>query len=262
MFEAPAAGFEAAGYLVGTIDGCFMRVDGRDVREMRSISIEPNWLKTADGSALVSFGETRVLCTATIENNAPHHLKDSGRGWLTAEYSMLPRSSQVRIRREKSGTGGRTHEIQRLIGRTLRGIFDMEKFGERTIIIDCDVLQADGGTRTAAISGGFVALALAMGDLVERGQAKGLLIKDFLAAVSVGIVEGRAVLDLCYLEDSQADTDMNVVMTGSGQLIEVQGTAEGEPFSRESLEEMLDMAAEGVERIVSAQREVLGIEAF
>jgi len=236
-----------------------MRIDGRHSSQMRALRIIPHWQKTADGSALVELGETKVLCAATVENQAPPHRKETGCGWVTAEYGMLPRSSKVRISRERDRSGGRTHEIQRLIGRSLRAVFDMEKFGERTILIDCDVLQADGGTRTAAITGGFVALVLAMKRLVEAGQAKGLLVRDFVAATSVGIVEGRPALDLCYLEDAQAAVDMNVVMTGQGQLVEVQGTAEGAPFTREQMNELLDLAAEGIRQITAAQQEVLGI---
>ncbi|MCX7016340.1 MAG: ribonuclease PH [Candidatus Sumerlaeota bacterium] len=237
-----------------------MRIDGRQFNEMRPIAITPDWLKTADGSALVEFGDTKVLCTATVESFPAPHRKDTGFGWVTAEYAMLPRSSNQRIARSKNLTSGRTHEIQRLIGRCLRAVFDMEKFGERTIIIDCDVLQADGGTRTAAITGGFVALVLAMRKLMESRQASSLLVLDFVAAASVGVVEGRPALDLCYLEDAQAEVDMNVAMTGSGQLVEVQGTAEGAPFSRERMNELIDLAGEGIQRVIAVQKQVLGIE--
>jgi ribonuclease PH len=241
-----------------------MRVDGRQSDELRPVTITPDYLKTADGSCLIEFGDTKVICTATVENRAPFHRRDSGSGWVTAEYAMLPRSSNVRIRRDIANgkISGRGSEIQRLIGRSLRAIFDMDKFGERTMIIDCDVIQADGGTRTASISGGLVAMGLAMKKLIAERQASKMLIRDSLAAVSVGIVEGRPVLDLCYLEDAQADVDMNVVMTGDGRLIEVQGTAEGSPFSRGQLAEMLDLADKGIKEIVAAQLAALGIDSF
>ncbi len=241
-----------------------MRVDGRQSDELRPVTITPDYLKTADGSCLIEFGDTKVICTATVENRAPFHRRETGSGWVTAEYAMLPRSSSVRIRRDIANgkVSGRGSEIQRLIGRSLRAIFDMDKFGERTMIIDCDVIQADGGTRTASISGGFVAMGLAMKKLIADRQAGKMLIRDSLAAVSVGIVEGRPALDLCYLEDAQADVDMNVVMTSDGRLIEVQGTAEGAPFSRDQMNELLDLADKGIKEIVAAQLEVLGIDSF
>jgi ribonuclease PH len=238
-----------------------MRVDGRESGDLRPLTITTDYLKTADGSAVVELGDTKVLCAVTIESKVPPHRLGSGSGWLTAEYDMLPRSSNVRIPRDRSrGMPGRSHEIQRLIGRALRAIFDMDKFGERQIIVDCDVIQADGGTRSAAITGGFVALAWAVRRLVEAKQAKTGLIRDFVAGTSVGIVEGLPALDLCYLEDAQADVDMNVAMTGAGNLIEVQGTAEGAPFSRAQLDELMSLAASGIEKTVAAQREALGVE--
>ncbi len=238
----------------------FIRVDGRPADALRPVRITTHYLKTAEASALIEMGETKVLCTATLENRAPSHLRDTGTGWVTAEYGMLPRCSPVRIPRERVRMAGRSHEIQRLIGRALRSIFIMEKFGERTITIDCDVIQADGGTRTAAITGGFVALGLAMKQMMDAQQVTNYLLKDYLAAVSVGIVEGRPVLDLCYLEDAQADVDMNVVATGNGSIVEVQGTAEKVAFTREQMDELLDLAMAGIKQLVEAQREALGLE--
>ncbi|OPZ11627.1 MAG: Ribonuclease PH [candidate division BRC1 bacterium ADurb.BinA364] len=241
-----------------------MRVDGRAADELRPIAITPNWLKTAQGSAMVEFGDTKVLCAATVDNSAPPHRRDTGMGWLTAEYAMLPCCSKIRIPRDsiKGRVSGRSQEIQRLIGRCLRAVFDMNAFGERTILVDCDVIQADGGTRTASITGAFVAVALAMRGLVEARQAKGLLLRDFLGAVSVGLVEGRPALDLRYIEDAQAEMDMNVVMTGSGDIVEVQATAEATPVSRAQFDELLELAAGGIQRIVAAQREALGIDSL
>jgi len=241
-------------------DTLFIRIDGRASDALRPVRITPHYLKTAEASALIEMGDTKVLCTATLENRAPAHLRDTGTGWVTAEYGMLPRSSQVRIPRERTRMAGRSHEIQRLIGRALRSVFILDKFGERTITVDCDVLQADGGTRTAAITGGFVALGLALKQMKEAGQVTSILLRDYLGAVSVGIVEGQPVLDLCYLEDAQADVDMNVVMTGAGQIVEVQGTAEKNCFTREQLNDLLDLAGQGVARLIQAQREVLEIE--
>jgi len=241
-----------------------MRVDGRQADQIRDVTITPNVLIHAEGSCQIDLGLTRVLCSATLDNRVPPHLVGQGQGWVTAEYAMLPRSSKQRIVRDgvKGHVGGRSHEIQRLIGRSLRAVTDLKALGERTFIIDCDVLQADGGTRTAAITGGFVALALAMKRLIEQGQMSRLLLKDFMAAVSVGIVEGRPALDLCYLEDAQAEVDMNVIMTSAGRFIEVQGTAEQESFDREQLDAMLDLARKGVLDLVEKQKEVLGLDSL
>ena len=240
------------------------RVDGREPEMLREVKIEPNPLRYAEGSALIEVGCTKVLCAATFQETVPPHCFGTGRGWLTAEYAMLPRSSAQRITRDgvRGKIGGRSHEIQRLIGRALRSVFRLDKFGERTIVIDCDVIEADGGTRTAAITGGFVALALAMRRLREERKVGAGLITDFLGAVSVGVVEGRPVLDLCYLEDAQAEVDMNVAATGSGQFIEVQGTAEHKPFDRSQLNMMLDLAQLGIAELIEAQKRILGIESF
>jgi ribonuclease PH len=241
-----------------------MRVDGRKIDQLRDVKITPDVLVHAEGSCQIDLGLTRVLCSATLDNKVPPHLIGRGQGWVTAEYAMLPRSSKQRIVRDgvRGHVGGRSHEIQRLIGRSMRAVTDLKTLGERTFIIDCDVLQADGGTRTAAITGGFVALGLAMKRCVERGQMSRVLLKDFMAAVSVGVVEGRAALDLCYLEDAQAETDMNVVMTRAGQFIELQGTAEQDPFSQDQLLEMLGLARQGILELVEKQKEALGIEAL
>ncbi len=231
-----------------------MRADGRRPNELRPIEIVPGFLEQPHGSALISCGKTRVLCTASVQEGVPRWLSGRGRGWLTAEYSLLPASTGDRTAREaRSGRQqGRTVEIQRLIGRSVRAVADMEALGERTLWLDCDVLQADGGTRCAAISGVYVAAMLA---LDRFGLSKAL--PGSVAAVSVGLVEGAALLDLDYSEDSNADVDVNVVTTGSGTLIEVQATAEREPFPRESLDELLDLAAEGIEQITEAQRKAL-----
>ncbi|MBF0566128.1 MAG: ribonuclease PH [Nitrospirae bacterium] len=236
-----------------------MRPDGRKNDELRPIKITTGFIKPAEGSALIEVGDTRVVCTATIEEFVPAFLKDTGQGWITAEYSMLPRAThQRKVRESKIGSiGGRTHEIQRLIGRSLRSVIDMRALGEKTIVIDCDVLVADGGTRTASITGAYVCLVQALRFAGKTGIIKGFPITDYLAAVSVGIVYGEIRLDLCYKEDSAADVDMNVVATGTGRLVEVQGTAEGSPFSRETLDALLDMAIKGTERIVEIQQAVL-----
>jgi ribonuclease PH len=227
-----------------------MSREGRRPDELRELTIEPDFVEQADGSALISFGRTRVLCTASVDEGVPRWLVGSGRGWLTAEYGMLPASTGQRTRREASEgkQKGRTVEIQRLIGRALRAAYTMEALGERTVWVDCDVIQADGGTRTAAISGAWVALARAA---AEHGLPEP---DDLVAAVSVGIVAGEALLDLDYLEDAAADVDMNVVMTGSGRLVEVQATAEGAPFGRDELDALVDLAVRGIERIGEAQR--------
>jgi ribonuclease PH len=235
----------------------FMRVDGRKSDELRTIKITRNYLKTAEGSVLIEMGDTRVLCTATIDETVPPFLRGKGTGWVTAEYAMLPRSSPQRINRERSKVGGRTHEIQRLIGRALRSVVDMETLGERTVLIDCDVIQADGGTRTASITGAYIALVDALRHSQKQGSIDSLPVTDYLAAVSVGIVNGKAALDLCYSEDSAAETDMNLVMTGSGGIVEVQGTAEGEPFSKAELDNLIKLGEKGIKALIKKQSEVL-----
>lgn len=231
-----------------------MRPDGRKNDELRKIKIQKNFIKNADGSVLIELGNTRVICTASIENKVPPFLKDQKKGWITAEYGMLPRSTPVRMLRESTAgrVGGRTHEIQRLIGRSLRAVIDLEKIGERTIWIDCDVIEADGGTRTASITGGYIALKEAISKAISVGMISENPLKDTIAAVSVGIVSGEPRLDLCYAEDSQAEVDMNVVMTGSGKFVEIQGTAEILPFSRENLLQLLALAEKGIKEILRA----------
>ncbi|HXG50990.1 MAG TPA: ribonuclease PH [candidate division Zixibacteria bacterium] len=236
-----------------------MRADGRKPRQLRSLSIRPGYIKTADGSVLIEMGDTRVICTAKLEERVPQFLRNSGKGWITAEYGMLPGSSQVRIGREsaRGHVGGRTHEIQRLIGRSLRAVADLRALGERTVWVDCDVIQADGGTRTASITGAYVALA----EAVRRWSASGLVagnpLRDSVAAVSVGIVDGKLLLDLSYEEDSRADVDMNFVMTGSGKFVEVQGTAESTPFTRRQMERMAELAHQGIRELLKAQKRVI-----
>jgi ribonuclease PH len=238
-----------------------MRTDKRNSAEMRPVEILPGYLKTAEGSALIKLGNTEVLCAATVEDSVPQFLRNSGKGWVTAEYSMLPRATSRRTPREvsKGRPSGRTHEIQRLIGRSLRAVVDMAALGERTITLDCDVLQADGGTRTASITGAFVALALALGQLVKFGQLKALPLRDYVAATSVGLVGGAPMLDLCYEEDSQADVDMNVVMTGGGRFIEVQATAEHRPFDDGQMQELMTLARGGIAQLVDVQKKVVRI---
>jgi ribonuclease PH len=235
-----------------------MRHDGRQPDELRPITFERDFTEMADGSVLVSFGRTRVLCTASIDEDVPRWMRGSGKGWVTAEYSMLPGSSGERIRREvKDGKpSGRTQEIQRLIGRSLRAVCDMAVLGERQVIVDCDVLQADGGTRTSSICGGYLALHDALSRLVARGVIAAHPLQEPCAAISVGIVGGTPMLDLAYVEDAGAEVDMNVVMTGSGRFIEVQGTAEGLPFSRGELDELLALAEAGIGEIVALQGEL------
>jgi len=237
----------------------FFRQDGRATGELRPLILTPGFVRTAEGSVLISVGHTRVLCNATIENGVPGWMRNSGRGWVTAEYAMLPRSTVTRSAREseRGKIGGRTHEIQRLIGRSLRSVVDMQALGERTVILDCDVIQADGGTRTAAITGACVALAIAFEALVKAGTLKQSPLKQLVAATSVGIVEGTALLDLCYEEDSQAEVDMNVVMTADGGLVETQATAEKGSYSRAQLSHLLDLAEGGLASIFAAQRSVL-----
>jgi ribonuclease PH len=236
-----------------------MRPSGRRRDEMRQVRLTPNFTRHAEGSVLAEFGDTRVLCTASIEAKVPPFLKGKAQGWVTAEYGMLPRATHSRTPREaaRGAQSGRTLEIQRLIGRSLRAVVDREALGEHTVTIDCDVLQADGGTRTAAITGGFVALALAAGQLVKSGKIARNPIHGHVAAVSVGIFRGHPVLDLDYIEDSEAETDMNVVMNDANGFIEVQGTAEGHAFQRGELDVLLDLAAGGIERLVAAQAALL-----
>ncbi|GAA2082088.1 ribonuclease PH [Pseudolysinimonas kribbensis] len=239
------------------------RADGRTADQLRPVTIERGWSEQAEGSALISFGRTRVLCTASFTNGVPRWLMGKGTGWVTAEYAMLPRSTNDRMDREsvKGRVGGRTHEISRLIGRSLRGIIDTKALGENTLVIDCDVLQADGGTRTAAITGAYVALH----DAVEWGRERGfigkkaLALRDSVSAVSVGIIDGEPRLDLPYEEDVRAETDMNVVVTGSGAFIEVQGTAEHAPFDRTELNALLDLAVSGTAELARIQRTALGL---
>jgi len=236
-----------------------MRPSGRSPGDLRALRITRNFTRHAEGAVLIEFGDTRVLCTASVIERQPPHLKGTSRGWVTAEYGMLPRSTHTRSDREaaRGKQSGRTQEIQRLIGRALRAVVDLEKLGERTIHLDCDVLQADGGTRTASITGAYVALHDAVTLLMNRKLLAVNPLRDSVAAVSVGIYQGTPVLDLDYAEDSQCDTDMNVVMTGSGGIVEVQGTAEGHPFSRQELDALIALAADGIARLGAAQRQAL-----
>lgn len=236
-----------------------MRSDGRGPGTLRPVEITRNFTKYAEGSVLISMGETRVICTASIEESVPPFLRDSGQGWVTAEYSMLPRATSTRSGREatRGRIGGRTHEIQRLVGRALRAVVDRKALGERTLWIDCDVIQADGGTRTAAITGGFTALYDARRYLQRKGQLDRIPLEDYVAAISVGIVGGKPLLDLTYQEDSQSEVDMNVVMTASGKFVEIQGTAEGLPFSREAMGSLLDLAEKGIQELILHQRRAL-----
>ncbi len=232
------------------------RLNGRKPNQLRPIKVTKNYSKYAEGSCLIEFGDTKVICTATIEESVPSFLKNSGTGWVTAEYGMLPRSCKTRIQREK--TSGRTFEIQRLIGRSLRSVVDMKKLGERTIKIDCDVIQADGGTRTASITGGFIALTDALLNLKKQGKLLGIPLTDYVAAISVGLLKGELLLDLDYEEDSNAGMDMNVVMIGAGQFIEVQGTSEREPFSKPQMDALLKLAQKGIKRLMDIQKKSLG----
>ncbi len=234
-----------------------MRIDGRKSDELRKVKITKNYLKTAEGSVLIEVGDTRVICTATVQDSVPPFLRGKGTGWVTAEYSMLPRSSPQRIERERGRVGGRTHEIQRLIGRALRAVVDMEALGERSVLIDCDVIQADGGTRTAAITGAYIALVLCLRAAQRQGLIEKIPVTDHLAAVSVGIVEGRPVLDLCYAEDSKAEVDMNLVMTGRGGIVEIQGTAERGSFSIAELNKLIKLGGKGIKALIKKQKEAL-----
>jgi len=237
-----------------------MRTDQRLPDQMRPARITTNYLLTAEGSALIEVGNTRVLCAASIEDSVPPFLRGGGKGWVTAEYSMLPRATATRTQREVSRgrPSGRTHEIQRLIGRSLRSVMDMTALGERSIIVDCDVIQADGGTRTAAITGGYVALSLAIQQLVQFGALKQSPLRDHVAAISVGIVNGEPMLDLCYEEDSRAEVDMNIVMTGAGQFVELQATAEKIAFDDGQLAKLLELGRSGVSQLIAVQKQVLG----
>lgn len=238
-----------------------LRPSGRSTDSLRPVVISRHFTKHAEGSVLIEFGDTRVICTASIEDKVPPFLRGKGQGWLTAEYGMLPRSTHSRMDREaaKGKQSGRTQEIQRLIGRSLRAAFDLEAFGERTLHLDCDVIQADGGTRTASITGAMVAAYDAFNALVERGAIEAVPLKNFVAAVSVGVYQGEPVLDLDYLEDSQCDTDMNVVMNEAGHFIEVQGTAEGVAFDRATMNQLLDLAQDGIGDLIALQKHVLGL---
>src|SRR5207302_355198 len=237
----------------------FFRSDNRSPEQMRPVNIIPEFIVTAEGSALIEVGNTRVICTASVEESVPGFMKGSGKGWITAEYSMLPRSTLTRTPREASRgrIGGRTHEIQRLVGRALRAVVDLVQIGERTITLDCDVIQADGGTRTASITGAYVALGLAVNRLLASGALKASPLRDFVAATSVGIVDGEVLLDLAYEEDSRAEVDMNFVMTGSGKFVELQATAEQDPFDDEQLAKMMKFARKGCEELIAIQRQVL-----
>ena len=231
------------------------RPDGRKLDQLRKVKVTKNYLKHAEGSCLIEFGETKVICSASVEEGVPPFLKGSGKGWVTAEYGMLPRSCTTRIRREK--TSGRTEEIQRLVGRSLRAVVDMEKLGERTIKIDCDVLQGDGGTRTAAITGGFIALADAVLWMRKQLMFEKIPLKDYVTAISVGVFNGKPVLDLNYAEDSKAEVDMNVVMVGKGEFVEVQGTGEHATFSRKEIDALLKLAEKGIKELLDIQKKTL-----
>jgi ribonuclease PH len=236
------------------------RSDGRMPADLRPTRITPGFLLHAEGSVLIEVGRTRVVCAASVEDRVPPFLRNTGKGWVTAEYGMLPRATSTRTQRESTAgkVGGRTQEIQRLIGRSLRSVMRLPEIGERTIWIDCDVLQADGGTRTASITGGFVALVLALQRMRETGVIKSLPVQDHVAATSVGVVGGLPMLDLAYDEDSRADVDMNIVKTGDGRFIEVQGTAEGPPFERQALDDLMALADRGIRDLVALQRDVVG----
>ena len=236
------------------------RTDGRSSTELRPTKVTPGFLAHAEGSVLIEVGRTRVVCAATIEDRVPPFLRNSGKGWVTAEYGMLPRATSTRTQREATAgkAGGRTQEIQRLIGRSLRSVTKLTDLGERTIWIDCDVIQADGGTRTASITGGFVALALAMQRMRELALIRDIPIVDYVAATSVGIVDGAALLDLAYDEDSRAEVDMNFVKTGDGRFIELQGTAEGKPFDKRALDALMDLADTGIKELIEIQKSIVG----
>src|SRR5947209_16173838 len=235
------------------------RSDNRTPDQMRPVNIIPDFISTAEGSALIEIGNTRVICTASVDESVPGWMRNSGKGWITSEYGMLPRATLTRTAREsaRGRIGGRTHEIQRLIGRSMRAVADLKQLGERTIFIDCDVIQADGGTRTASITGAFVALGLALGKLVEAGTLSAAPIRDFVAATSVGIVDGEVMLDLAYEEDSRAEVDMNLVMTSGKKIVEIQGTAEQTQFEEAQLKTMMDFGRRGIESLIAKQQVVL-----
>ncbi len=235
------------------------RLSGRKDNELRNIKITKNYIKYAEGSCLIELGDTKVVATASVEDAVPPFLRGQGTGWITAEYGMIPRSCRTRVQREvsKGRPGGRTHEIQRLIGRSMRTVIDMTKLGERTIWLDCDVIQADGGTRCASITGSFIALVLALEKIRRESVIDKIPVSDYVAAVSVGIIDGRPILDLNYDEDSKAEVDMNVVMTGEGRFIEVQGTAEKKPFGKDQMNRLLSLAKDGIDELVSTQRRIL-----
>lgn len=235
-----------------------MRIDKRSPSEIRNVSFEPSITLHAEGSVLISFGLTKIICTATVENTLPKWLQGSGKGWVTAEYSMLPRSTHTRVMRDKATNSGRSQEISRLISRSLRAVTDLRKLGERQVIVDCDVIQADGGTRTAAITGGFVAMSLAYQQLKQQNLIKEIPLKNYVAAVSVGVKEGQCLVDLNYEEDVSIETDMNFVATSDNRLIEVQGTAEAEPFTKKELDEMHDLAINACKVLFQKQQEVIG----
>ncbi|NCN40685.1 ribonuclease PH [bacterium] len=235
-----------------------MRLDQRSPNQIRPVTIEPEYLRYAEGSTLITMGHTKVICSASLEPMVPKWLSGTGTGWITAEYSMLPRSTHTRIRREKAFGSGRSQEISRLIGRSLRAAVDLKALGERQIAVDCDVIQADGGTRTASITGGFVALALALQFLKAQGQIQSLALKQYIAAISVGLDRNGALLDLDYEEDSSCETDMNFVGTGGGSFVEIQGTAEGQSFSRDQMSQMTDLALKGINELFIEQNKIIG----
>lgn len=236
------------------------RQDGRGAEFLRKINITRNYMKFAEGSCLIELGETKVICTASVDDNVPQFLKGKGTGWVTAEYAMLPRSCQSRVQREgiRGSVSGRTHEIQRLVGRSLRAVVDLPAMGERTVWIDCDVIQADGGTRCASITGSFIALSDALSWMKKKGMIEKLPVLDYVAATSVGIIKGEPVLDLAFKEDSGADVDMNIVMTGKGKFIEIQGTAEGEPFDDDQMQKLITLAKKGILQLIDVQKKALG----
>lgn len=235
------------------------RQDGRGAEFLRKINITRDYMKFAEGSCLIELGETKVICTASVDDNVPQFLKGKGTGWVTAEYAMLPRSCQSRVQREgiRGGVSGRTHEIQRLVGRSLRAVVDLPAMGERTVWIDCDVIQADGGTRCASITGSFIALSDALSWMKKKGMIEKLPVLDYVAATSVGIIKGEPVLDLAFKEDSNADVDMNIVMTGKGKFIEIQGTAEGEPFDDDQMQKLITLAKKGILQLINVQKKTL-----
>lgn len=239
------------------VESTFHRPDGRQHDQLRPISFEPHFVQYPEGSVLINWGETRVLCNLTIQEGVPSWLTGRGQGWMTAEYALLPRSTHTRTSRETHGLHGRTQEIRRLVSRALRMAIDLQALGERTLLLDCDVIQADGGTRVASITGGYLALALGLNPLIKSGEISKETLQPPIAAVSVGIVQGQPVLDLNYVEDSQAEVDLNIVMTFDGQFVEVQGTAEGEPFSQRQFEKMINLAKAGIKNIIALQTEFL-----